>query len=60
MDETTIKSVNGVNVEQLVGTIDAIKGNPEIAMFKFRSTTNWVNGGHCQTTINLKTMMKPP
>lgn len=40
---------NGVNVDQLVGTIKAIKGDPEIAKFQFRAKTKWVNGGHCQT-----------
>jgi len=43
--------INGVNVDQLVGTIEAIKGDPEIAKFQFRAETKWVNGGHCQTTI---------
>jgi uncharacterized OsmC-like protein len=43
--------VNGVNVDQLVGTINAIKGNPELAKFKFRARTEWINGGHSQTKI---------
>jgi uncharacterized OsmC-like protein len=49
--ETVIKNVNGVNVEQLLGTIDAVKANADIAMFKFRSHTKWIQGGHCKTTI---------
>ena len=51
MDQLTAKSLNGVNVEQLVGTIEAIKGNPDIALFKFRANNQWVKGGHSQTTI---------
>jgi len=43
--------MNGVNVDQLVGTIDAIKGDPDIAKFQFRSETKWVNGGQCETRI---------
>jgi len=43
--------VNGVNVDQLVGTINAIKGNPELARFKFRAKTEWINGGHSRTKI---------
>ncbi|MBI3942362.1 MAG: OsmC family protein [Chloroflexi bacterium] len=43
--------VNGVNVDQLVGTINAIKSNPELAKFRFRATTGWINGGHSQTRI---------
>jgi len=43
--------VNGVNVDQLVGTIEAIKGDPAIAKFQFRAETKWINGGHCETKI---------
>lgn len=45
------KPINGVNVEQLVGTIEAVKSDAEIAKFKFRSHTKWINGGHCETSI---------
>lgn len=45
------KIINGVNVDQLFGTIDVIKQKPEIAKFKFRATNKWVNGGHNTTTI---------
>ena len=44
--------VNGVNVSKLFGTIEAIKGNPEIAKFNFKARGKWVNGGHNRTTIN--------
>jgi uncharacterized OsmC-like protein len=43
--------VNGVNVDQLVGTINAIKENPSLARFQFRAETEWVAGGHSRTTI---------
>ena len=43
--------VNGVNVDALFGTIDAIKETPAIAEFKFRVNNKWVNGGHNRTTI---------
>lgn len=45
------KLVNGVSVNQLVGTINAIKNKPDLASFTFRAGTRWVNGGHAQTTI---------
>ena len=51
MSEVVSKLLNGVNVDQLMGTIDAVKGNPDIALFKFRSSTKWISGGHCQTEI---------
>lgn len=45
------KMVNGVNVGELFKTIDAIKGNSEIAKFKFRATNEWINGTRCRGTI---------
>ncbi len=38
--------VNGVNVDTLFGVIDAVKGNPNVADFKFSITNKWSNGGH--------------
>lgn len=43
--------LNGVNVDQLVDTIDLIKKQPELANFQFRASTEWVRGGHCRTSI---------
>lgn len=42
---------NGVHVNQLVDTIDAIKGNPGLAKFKFRAINHWIEGGHSRTKI---------
>jgi uncharacterized OsmC-like protein len=44
-------AVNGVNVDELFGTIDAIKKAPVIAKFKFRAENQWVDGGHNRTTL---------
>jgi uncharacterized OsmC-like protein len=43
--------VNGVNVDQLVATINAIQENPEIARFQFRAQNEWISGGHSRTSI---------
>ena len=43
--------INGVNVDQLVSTIEAIKENPGLAEFRFRAETEWIEGGHTQTKI---------
>jgi uncharacterized OsmC-like protein len=43
--------VNGVNVDQLFGTIEMIKKNPEIAQFFFRATNQWVAGTHNKATV---------
>ena len=42
---------NGVNVDQLISTINLIKENPGLAHFKFRAHTDWINGGHSRTQI---------
>jgi hypothetical protein len=39
--------VNGINTENLFTTIDQIKGNPEIAKFRFRAANKWIAGTHC-------------
>ena len=51
MGQQTVSMVNGVNVDQLVGTVNAIKGNPDLAKFTFRSETEWISGGHSRTKI---------
>jgi uncharacterized OsmC-like protein len=51
MAQQTVSMVNGVNVDQLVGTINAVKENPTLARCKFRAQTEWVSGGHSRTTI---------
>ena len=45
------KKVNGVNVDQLFGTIEQIKGNPEIAQFKFQANNTWIDGTHNRATV---------
>ncbi len=45
------KFVNGVDVDQLFGTIEMIREKPEIARFKFRATNRWIAGTHNQATV---------
>jgi uncharacterized OsmC-like protein len=44
-------TVNGVNVDELFGTIDAVKKTPVIAKFKFHANNQWKEGGHNRTFI---------
>ena len=44
--------VNGVNVDELFGTINAVKAAPVIAKFKFRAENQWMDGGRNRTMIN--------
>lgn len=42
---------NGVNIDQLYGTLDAIKANPSLAAFKWRASNKWMGGSHNRSTI---------
>ena len=48
---TTANIKNGVNVDQLVDTVNAVSTNPELGKFEFRSKNNWIDGGHCVSSI---------
>lgn len=43
---------NGVDVETLFATIDAVKANPQIAAFQFRASNQWISGTNSRTTIH--------
>jgi uncharacterized OsmC-like protein len=45
------KTINGVNVEQLFGSIETFKQQPELAKFKFRATNQWAGGTHNRATV---------
>lgn len=49
MATATPTITNGVNVTQLVDTIELIKKDPSLA--RFRSRTGWDQGGRCATEI---------
>lgn len=44
--------LNGVNVTQLIDTIELVKENAEIAKFKFRNHNKWMVGGQNRSTID--------
>jgi uncharacterized OsmC-like protein len=47
--ETTIR--NGVDTGQLFATLDAIKDDPSLAKFQFRTRNLWIWGAHNRTII---------
>ena len=49
MHVTTI--VNGVDLDRLSGTIDAVSADPALARFQFRARNHWIDGGYSRTTI---------
>jgi uncharacterized OsmC-like protein len=43
--------LNGVDTPTLFATINAVKEQPELAAFRFRSTNRWVQGTHSRAAI---------
>lgn len=44
-------TINGLDVDQLSGTMDAVTANPALARFQFRARHEWIDGSHSRTTI---------
>jgi len=44
--------INGVAVDDLVSTIEAVKATPSIAKFKFRIRNQWDTGSHNRSTVS--------
>lgn len=40
------RPMNGVDVPTLFATLDAVKGQPELAKFTFRAENRWIKGTH--------------
>lgn len=43
--------MNGVDVDRLIGTIEAVKADPSLARFQFRAQSEWISGGHYKSMI---------
>src|SRR4029450_7594697 len=43
---------NGVDVATLFATLDAVKGQNEIAKFQFRAENTWLSGTHSRSTAS--------
>jgi uncharacterized OsmC-like protein len=53
MSTTTDNPVrNGVDTAALFATIDAVRGDPSLANFRFLATNRWISGTHNQSTIH--------
>ena len=49
---TESTSTNGVDTGTLFATLDAVKGQPEIAKFQFRARNSWLGGTHSRSTFS--------
>jgi uncharacterized OsmC-like protein len=43
---------NGVDVPTLFATLDAVRGAPQLADFRFRATNTWISGTNSRSTIH--------
>ena len=48
----TANLVNGIDVDILHETIDAVKQDPELGKCRFRAKNKWIDGDHNRTTIS--------
>jgi uncharacterized OsmC-like protein len=47
----TINRTNGLDMEALVGTVEAVKQDPSLGAFEFRATNQWIDGGENRSRI---------
>lgn len=51
MNTATETTRNGLNLEQMVQTVEALKNDPSLAQFQFRASNQWIDGGENRSTI---------
>ena len=52
MSQATMSGViNGVDVERLGQTVQAVQQNPSLGTSEFRAVNRWISGGHNRSTI---------
>ena len=51
MTEQNNTTRNGLNLEQMTQTVEAIKGTPSLGEFEFRASNQWINGGENRSSI---------
>jgi len=43
--------INGVDLDTLAGTVNAIKADPELGACRFRASNTWLSGNHNRSTV---------
>ncbi len=51
MNKGSQGKTNGVDIDRLLATIDAIQKTPSLATFKFRARNKWIAGGRNRSTV---------
>ena len=50
--KATVIARNGVDTPTLFATLNAVKGQRQLAKFQFRARNRWISGTHSQSTIS--------
>ena len=48
---TTSHRINGVDLDTLMGTVNAIKDDPALGASRFRASNTWLSGNHNRSTV---------
>lgn len=51
MNTQNEKTQNGLNLEQMGQTVEALKNDPSLARFQFRARNRWIDGGENRSQI---------
>jgi len=52
-EQTAVRNtvINGVDTDALMGTVNAIKGDPGLGACRFRASNTWLSGNHNRSTV---------
>lgn len=51
MTTPTPRSANGLDLEQMTQTVEALRRDPSLAEFEFRASNRWISGGENRSSI---------
>ena len=51
MTQQNTTTRNGLNLEQMGQTVEALKNDPSLARFQFRASNQWIDGGENRSSI---------
>ena len=49
--QTQSHTFNGLDLDKMQSTVEALKSDPALARFQFRASNRWMSGGHNRSTI---------
>ena len=51
MQPQSPRQMNGMDLDKMIQTVDALKSDPMLAQFQFRARNEWIDGGENRSTI---------